>query len=96
LTAAIQAFDASDVSLGSYREPSIGGARDEFIGVQDSGADISSFEISMTNGNGDNYFSVDTLEVEDTIPALPPTSGVPEPSPVIPMAPETSSSISHL
>jgi hypothetical protein len=73
----ISTYDASSNLLQTYTEG--GSGAPEFFGVQDSTADIKSLAISMTNGNGNNYFAFGTLYAVDALPpAAPPP--VPEPS----------------
>jgi hypothetical protein len=73
--ATISTYDASFTLLQTYSEGGSGGP--EFIGVQDSSADIKSIVISMTNGSGDNYFAFGTLYSANVAPAV---STSPEPS----------------
>jgi hypothetical protein len=87
-TASVQTTTASN-QTANYSEAGGPSSPVEFIGVQDATADISGIIVSMTNGNGNNYFSFGTLYAENVLPLvnpiLPavapvPSSGVPEPS----------------
>jgi hypothetical protein len=77
----ISTYGTGATFLQTYTEGSSSSVS-EFFGVQDSTANISSIAISMTNGNGNNYFAFGTLYAENALSqvAPAPTTGVPEPS----------------
>jgi|HubBroStandDraft_1064217.scaffolds.fasta_scaffold98639_2 hypothetical protein len=77
----ISTYGVTSNLLQTYTDGS-SSSPEEFFGVQDSTADIKSIAISMTNGNGNNYFAFGTLYAENVVGNLPPFqfSGVPEPS----------------
>jgi len=82
-TATLQTFDSQGNMLGSFSEPGTPGSPVEFIGALDATADIGGILVSMTNGSGDNYFALGTLELVDAVsapPSNPISSGTPEPA----------------
>jgi hypothetical protein len=74
----ISTYGLSSNLLQTYTEGSSSSPA-EFFGVQDSTADVKSIAISMTNGNGNNYFAFGTLYAENVLPNQV-APGVPEPS----------------
>ncbi len=81
-TASLSTFTTGGTLINSYTEPGGPASPVVFIGSLDATADIGGILVSMTNGSGNNYFALDTLEVVDAVSSGPsgPATGAPEPA----------------